>query len=373
MSDLPLSGLHVLDFAHLLPGELATLWLAQLGAEVIKVERPGAQRLLGIESSHPYRSALNRGKKSVVLNLKDAGDRAVARGLVAWADVLVEGFRPGVMDRLGLGWEEVHGLNPRLIYCSISGFGQEGPDRLRPGHDNIYLALSGLLAEHHDADGVPSLYPFQLADVGGGSFPALVGILAALWARERTGEGMRVDVSMLEGSLSWAYLLLPSLKGGPGVTLWRQGLRGELPCYGVYETADGRFLALGALEPHFWAAFCQAVGRKEWLSRGYDVSLKSEVEALFRTRALSEWLGEDGRGGILDPQQVPVAPVRTLAEVAEDPVLRECGAIVEDEYGHLHPSLPLRFDGRRPPAPTRVPAPGAHTEEVKKRVPENVE
>ncbi len=365
MTARPLEGLRVLDFAHLLPGELATLWLGQLGADVIKVERPGTARLLGIDESHPYRSALNRGKRSIVLNLKDERDQAIARGLVAWADVLVEGFRPGVMERLGLGWEQVRTINPRLIYCSISGFGQEGPDRLRPGHDNVYLALSGLLAPQHSGE-PPSLFPFQLADVGGGTFPALVGILAALWERERTGRGTRVDVAMVEGALSWAYMLLPSLKGGPGVELWMQGLAGHLPCYGLYETADGRYLALGALEPHFWAAFCRAVSREEWLNRAYDVGLRPEVEALFRGHSLAEWLGEDERGGILDPQQVPVAAVRTVEEVAEDASFRESGIIVVDEHGRLHPSIPLRFNGQRPPAPTHVPAPGEHTEEVSK-------
>lgn len=367
-SPLPLEGLRVLDFAHLLPGELATLWLAQLGAEVIKVERPGTRRLLGIDESHPYRSALNRGKKSIVLNLKQEADRAVARGLVAWADVLVEGFRPGVMDRLGLGWEDARAINPRLIYCSISGFGQRGPDRLRPGHDNVYLALTGLLAENRDADGVPRFFPFQLADVGGGTFPALVGILAALWARERTGRGMHVDVSMVEGSLAWAYLLLPSLQGGPGVELWARGLRGELPCYGVYETGDGRHLALGALEPHFWAAFCRAVGREEWLGRGYDITLRDEVAALFRGHTLEEWLGEDGRGGLIDPQEVPIAAVREVAEVAAEKEWRQSGMIVEDDQGRLHPGVPLRFDGERPPAATHVPEPGEHAAAVRRLV-----
>ncbi len=360
----PLQGLRVLDFAHLLPGELTTLWLAQLGAEVIKVERPGTHRLLGIDVSHPYRAALNRGKKSIVLNLKREQDRALARGLIAWADVLVEGFRPGVMARLGLGWEDARGINPRLIYCSISGFGQEGPDRLRPGHDNVYLALAGILDEARQNDGPPPLFPFQLADVGGGTFPTLVGILAALWARERTGRGMHVDVAMLEGTLAWTYMLLPSLKGGPGVELWTQGLRGELPCYGIYETADGQHVALGALEPHFWAAFCRAVGKEEWLGRAYDAELREAVADLFRQYTRGQWLGEEGKEGLLNPDDIPVAPVRALSEVAEDEQLRSQGVIVEDEFGRPHPALPLRFDGERPPAPTHVPTPGEHTEEI---------
>ncbi len=356
----PLSGLRVLDFAHLLPGEMVTLWLGQLGAEVIKVERPGTHRLLGIDERHPYRSALNRGKKSILLNLKAPRDREIARGLAAWADVLVEGFRPGVMARLGLGYEEVRAINPRIIYCSISGFGQEGEDCLRPGHDNTYLALAGLLDENRDRDGTPRIFPVQLADVGGGTFPALVGILAALWARERTGEGTYVDVSMLEGTVHWAYLLLPSLKGGPDVQVWQDGLAGRLPCYGIYQTADGQYLALGALEPYFWQAFCQATASEAWLSRAYDPDLRPEVEALFREHTLAEWLGPDGRGGILDPGKVPVAPVRSIQDVAEDPQLWERGALVEDEHGRVHPALPIRFNGQRPPAPRTTPRPGEH-------------
>lgn len=362
---IPLNGLRVLDFAHLLPGELATFWLGQLGAEIIKVERPGTSRLLGITPQHPYRSALNRGKKSIVLDLKRETNREIARGLLAWADVLVEGFRPGVMERLGLGWEDAHTLNPRLIYCRISGFGQTGPDRLRPGHDNTYLALSGLQSEITDIEGRPLLLPFQLADVGGGTFPALIGILAALWHRERTGKGTCVDVSMLEGTLSWAYMLLPSLEGGPGVKLWTQGLRGELPCYGLYETADGRHLALGALEPHFWAAFCRAVGREEWLGRGYDAALRPEIAALLREKPLHVWLGTEDSDGILNPHEIPVAPVRAIAEVAQDHTLREQGAITEDEHGRPHPALPIRFDGERPPSPRHIPAPGEDGEAIK--------
>ena len=328
------------------------------------MERPGSARLLNIDERHPYRAALNRGKKSVVLNLKDEADREVARRLVETADILVEGFRPGVMARLGLGWADVQAINPRLIYCSISGFGQQGPDRNRPGHDNIYTAEAGLLHENRGADGRPHLFPIQLADVGGGAFPALVGVLAALWQRERSGRGVHIDVSMLEGTLSWEYLLLPALGGGTEVTLWLESLRGDLPCYGIYATADGRYIALGALETHFWAAFCRAVGREDWLGRGYDVTLREDVAHLFRQHTLAEWVGEGGQMGILDPQEVPIAPVRTLEEVAHDASLLEAGALVRDEHGHLHPALPLRFNGVRPPAPTHVPVSGENNPEM---------
>lgn len=360
----PLAGLRVLDFAHLLPGELATLWLGQLGATVVKVERPGSTSLMGIGKDHPYRAALNRGKKSIVLDLKRDRDRQVARRLVAWADVLVEGYRPGVMARFGLGYQQARAINPRLVYCSISGFGQEGPDRLRPGHDNVYTALAGLLAETHAHGETPHLLPVQLADVGGGTFPALVGILSALWAREHTGEGTYVDVAMLEGTLAWAYLLLPFLKADPATSLWIAGLAGNVPCYSVYETADGQYLVLGALEPHFWGAFCRAVQRPDLRGAAYDPTRLAEVRALMRRHTLVEWLGEDGHGGILNPQEIPVAPVRSLTQVVQDPELRARGTIVADAHGLLHPALPIHFDGARPPAPAEAPDPGEHRDWV---------
>ncbi|NPA06765.1 MAG: CoA transferase [Chloroflexi bacterium] len=353
----PLAGLRVVDFAIFLPGALLTQWLVQLGAHVIMVERPGRRHFLALPSDHPYYAALRRGKKSIVLNLKDDTDRAVARGLLRWADVLVEGFRPGVMERLGLGPDAARAENPRLIYVRLSGFGQTGPYRDRPGHDNTYQALTGLLSPFGEP---PAMPPVQVADVGGGTLPGLVALLAALWQRERTGQGTCIDVALYDGALAWTYFLLPMHQETPQDRRWLQVFLGHVPAYHLYATRDDRWIALAALEPHFWEAFCRAVDRPEWLGRAFDPTLIPEMQALFRRHTLAEWLGPDGQGGILDPTRMSVAAVRSVAEVLDDPHLRARDVFARDEYGHVHPRLPMRFDGQRPPAAQHVPQPDEH-------------
>ncbi len=358
----PLAGLRVLDFAQYLPGALLTQWLVQLGARVIMIERPHGRHFLDLPPEHPYYSALRRGKKSIVLNLKTADDLEMARALVRWADVLVEGFRPGVMERLGLGPAEARAQNPRLIYLRLSGFGQQGPARERPGHDHTYTALAGLLAPF---GGTPHLPPVQLADVGGGTLPGLVALLAALWQRERTGQGTCIDVALYDGAWAWTYFLLPMHRQTPADRRWLDVFLGRVPAYRLYETQDGRWLALAALEPHFWDAFCEAVAHPEWRSRAFDPTLIPEVEALFRGRPLADWLGPDGQGGILDPRRMSVAAVRTLDEARRDPHLTARELLAVDEYGYTHPRLPMRFNGQRPPAPRRVPRPNQHAAAVR--------
>ncbi len=353
----PLHGLRVLDLAQYLPGALLTQWLVQLGARVIMIERPDRRHFLDLPPEHPYFRALRRGKRSLVLNLKDAADLAIARDLVRWADVLVEGFRPGVMERLGLGPQEALAWNPRLIYVRLSGFGQTGPNRLRPGHDHTYTALAGLLAPF---GGSPSLPAVQIADVGGGTFPGLVALLAALWQREHSGQGMCIDIALFDGAWAWNYFLLPMHRQTPADRRWLDVFLGRVPAYGLYETQDGRWLALAALEPHFWEAFCQAVGRPQWRERAFDPSLTPEVAALFRSQPLAYWLGADGQGGVLDPRQMSVAPVRTLAEALQDPHAQARAVSATDEHGYWHPRLPMRFAGHRPPAPGHAPQPDEH-------------
>ena len=350
----PLAGLRVLDLAQYLPGALLTQWLVQLGARVIMIERPQRRHFLDLPPEHPYYSALRRGKKSIVLNLKTRPDLDTARGLVRWADVLVEGFRPGVMERLGLGPDAARELNPRLIYLRLSGFGQTGPGRDRPGHDHTYTALTGLLAPF---GGRPVLPAVQIADVGGGTLPGLVALLAALWQRERTGQGVCIDLALYDGAWAWTYFLLPMHRQTPADRRWLDVFLGRVPAYRLYETQDGRWLALAALEPHFWDAFCEAVERPEWRGRAFDPDLVPEVEALFRRRPLRHWLGPDGQGGVLDPRRLSVALVRTLEEALRAPQTVARGLTAHDEHGYTHPRLPMRFDGQRPPAPRRTPHP----------------
>ena len=300
----PLAGLRILDLTRLLPGPYATLVLADLGADVVKIEDPeGGDYLRALPplvgDSSALFHALNRNKRSVAIDLKRPAGREALLGLLRRFDVVVESFRPGVMERLGLGFEALKRRQPRTILCSITGYGQTGPLARRAGHDLNYQALGGLLSrpEHvreeaarpeHSNDGqAPQVPAAQLADVGGGSWPACVGLLAAAYERERTGVGRWIDISMAEGCLAFIALDLGRIGGGdPGPSL----LGGAFACYGIYRTADGRHLALSTLEPKFWAPFCEAVGRPDWILRQWEVgAMRGEVEALFSTRTAAAW------------------------------------------------------------------------------------
>jgi alpha-methylacyl-CoA racemase len=277
--DAPLSGLKVLDLTMNLPGPLCTYYLAQLGAEVIKVENPrsGGDTMrmafmgTGGEDS-PRFVTLNRGKKSITLNLKSDDGKAAFRALLKNTDVLVEGFRPGVMASFGLDYESLRGEYPGLIYVSISGFGQDGPLRLQAGHDIGYCALSGALSMNGDpVTGKITVPAIQAADVAGGSLAALTGLLTAIIHRRATGEGTYVDVAMTDGLfplmfISAAGVLLSGEEDRPGGGL----LTGRFPCYQIYRAKGGRYVTLGALEPHFWVNFCQALERDDLISRQFD-------------------------------------------------------------------------------------------------------
>ncbi|MCW1839773.1 CaiB/BaiF CoA transferase family protein [Prosthecomicrobium hirschii] len=263
-----LDGITVLDFTTLLPGPLATLMLAEAGARVIKIERPGGEDMRRFP---PFRGEgaaavsipwllLNRGKTIREIDLKDPAARGELDALIAGADVLVEQFRPGVMDRLGLGYESVRALNPRLVYCSISGYGQTGPRALEAGHDINYQALTGILALSPGAAGNPTVTPTQTADIGGGTLPAVINILLALIRRGRTGQGAHLDIAMADGLFAFAGFALAEAEASglappPGGDL----LTGGRSRYGLYATADDRLVAVGALEEKFWQAFCDAI------------------------------------------------------------------------------------------------------------------
>lgn len=373
MERLPLEGLRVLDLTRLLPGPYATLVLADLGARVDKVEDPAggdyarqSPPLRGEESAIFY--ALNRNKRSLALDLKTASGRGVLLRLVERYDVLVESFRPGVMERLGLGWEVLHERNPRLVYCSVTGFGQTGPDRLRAGHDLGYVARAGVLGFGGEAQGAPAMPGVQVADMGG-SLWCLVGLLSALYERERTGQGRRVDVSLTEAALASLHLHLGSrlVMGAEGQPLrrGREPLNGGWACYGVYRTQDGRYLAVGALEPKFFTGLCERLGRPELVADAYDAGggaqrVRAELERLFASQPLAHWLER------LAGADVCVEPVLEGDEVLEDAQLRSRGlfAEAEDEQRGLrvvHLLTPLRM-GRTPLRPP--PALGQHSREI---------
>jgi alpha-methylacyl-CoA racemase len=366
----PLAGLRVLDLSRLLPGPFATLVLADLGADVVKVEDPeGGDYLRWMPplaaSQSGYFHALNRNKRSLRLDLGKPEGAAAFRMLVSHFDVVVESFRPGVMDHLGIGWEVLKGLHPRLVLCSISGYGQEGPYRDRAGHDIDYCAIAGVLGLNGPPDR-PLPLGAQVADVAGGAWPAVAGILAGLHRRTLTGEGSFVDISMTEGALSLLAMQYggAAARGRP-LERGREMLNGGSACYGVYRTSDGRFVALGALEPKFFARFCAAVGRPDLAERQLDGDgrgPREELEAIFASRTRDEWerLGDE-HDVCLAPVLQGDEPTRNLQNLARGSFLE----IDTPWEGRWIPGLatPVRFTGVVPP---RRPAPelGADTEVV---------
>ena len=372
MISAPLTGIRILDLSRLLPGPYCTSLLADLGAEVIKIETPGAgdySRMIPTDlGGDGTFQAVNRNKKSVALNYRNARGLQVLLRLASAVDVVVEGFRPGAAARWGLGYEAIRQVSPSVVYCSLSGYGQNGPYAERAGHDLNYQALGGLLALNGAAGGPPLPTGVQIADLAGGMLAA-IAILGALFGRQQTGQGAYLDVSMLDAVVSWLAPVAGALFLQSGQNPARGGtpLTGSLPSYGVYATADGKYLALSALEPHFWTAFCNALGREDLFRRQFDASLIPELAALFAQRTRAEWLA------LLGPADVCLEPVYGVDEVLQDPQARERGLVVEadppDAAGPVSaPGPPWRFGspfqfverGRGAPAPKL----GQHTQEV---------
>lgn len=360
---LPLAGLRVVDFSRLLPGPYATLALADLGADVIKIEAPeGGDYLrwmppLSGEVSHAF-SALNSGKRSLAVDLKAPAGAALVAALAARADVVVESFRPGVMTRLGLGYDALSAVNPGLIYCALSGFGHDGPYAAEAGHDLNYASLAGVIGLGGPVDRPPALPPAQIADYGG-SLWALVAVLSALHARHRSGEGAFLDVSMTEGALSFLTASLAPLIAGAGAAPQRGAdlLTGGQPCYDVYATADGRYFGIAPLEPKFWASFCKAIGRPEWLKRQYgDAALRGDLEALFASRTRDAWEHALAWAGAC------CQPVLVPDELAEHPLHVARGNVLTDAAGHRRLRTPARPRAAAPPGP--APRLGEHSRAI---------
>lgn len=363
----PLEGVRILDLSRLLPGPYCTLILSDLGAEVIKVEDPdGGDPLrhmppeLGPGGGALFH-AMNRGKKSVALDLRSEDGREAFLALVKTADVVVESFRPGVLEALGLSFETLTTAHQGIILCSITGFGQTGPDRQRAGHDLGFAARAGLLGVAGGPHGPVEAWPgVQIADIAGGTLPAAVGILAALRRVAKTGKGVHLDVSMTDGAL--ALMQIPLITAwGEGVPMarGRGPLTGDYPCYGLYRTSDGRQMALAALEPKFWLAFCAAVGREDLEASGYDRAARHLVEAVFASRPFEEWVALSQR---IDACLEPVWEGR---EVETDPQLVSRGRFFEVE----DPSVPGgRWKGLKDslgePVQATAPGLGANTREV---------
>ncbi len=364
---LPLEGLKVLDLSRLLPGPYATLVLADLGATVDKVEEPTGDYTRHMPPMKGETSALflglNRNKRSLTLDLKTPEGLAALKRLVKHYDVLVESFRPGVMDKLGVGWEVLSKENPRLVMCAISGYGATGPDRLKAGHDLNYLARAGALAYGGTKGGAPAMPGVQIADIGGGSLFALVGIFTALYERQRTGVGRFVDVSMTEGAMAFLHMHLAARLqlGDEGRPLERgvEALNGGYACYGLYRTADGKWLAVGSLEPKFFQGVCAAIGRPDLMPGGYDqgedgAKTRRELEAIFGSKPLVDWVE------LFRQHDLCVEPVNEGDEVLTDAQLVARGMFVKaGDVVQLR--TPLHFG----PLPTRPsPALGADTADV---------
>jgi alpha-methylacyl-CoA racemase len=338
-----LSDLRVLDLSQYLPGPFATRLLADMGADVVKVEPPGGEPgrhfdLEGNPGVSPFWQVLNSGKTVITLDLKSDEGRHALSALIARADVLLESYRPGVLDRLRFGNEALRQLNPGLVHCALSGYGQTGPARHASGHDLNYQAITGGLNQCGTPD--RPIIPFPpIADYAG-ALQAVLTILGALLGRARSKEGCFIDVSMAESLLLWnAISFNAPMQRGQGL------LNGGAAFYQIYAAADGRFVTLSPLEPKFWDNFCNAVGRPEWIPRRYEplpqTALIAEVAALFSSRPLAEW------DAILAPADCCYQAVLDLSEVPEHPQVRARGMI--ERQGHFTDVLfPALIDGAEP-------------------------
>lgn len=363
---MALDGIRVLDLSRLLPGPFATQVLADLGARVDKVEDPTGGDYLrmmppqagGMNATF---HALNRGKRSIVLDLKKAEGRDALLRLVTRYDVLVESFRPGVMDRLGLGWERLSEANPRLIGCAITGYGQTGPLARRAGHDINYVSRSGVLGVTGPEDGPPQAPGVQIADIGGALF-GVVGVLAALQERHRTGRGRLVDVSLSESSLAFAVYGLTAQLGGLPTPRGAGPLMGGIAPYDTYRTKDGGAVSLGALEPKFWNAFCQAVGLEADMAAlapgPHQAEWKRRIAEKIAERTRDEWAEVGERTDCC------LEPVLTPEELASDPQHAARGVFVQGPGGLPLPRTPGVPSGAGSAAAEPAPQQGEHGEPI---------
>lgn len=349
----------VLELTTQLPGPYCAMLLADLGAGVIKVEPPGGDPLRRFP---PAFASVNRGKRNIVIDLKKEAGGEVMRRLVRRADVVLEGFRPGVAGRLGVDYPSVKHLNPDVVYCSISGFGQEGPYRNRAGHDINYLAIGGLLGRGDP----PAVPPVLISDLSSGLYAALA-VSAALMHRTATGEGRFIDLSMTDCILSWMALDIATAAQEPDAA--RERFLGSIPHYGVFKTSDGRHISLGiVLEDHFWTRLCDVLGLEDWrdwssekrLSRAD--AIREKLQAVFATDSCHEW---DRR---LREADVPCAPIYSLDELPDDPYIQYRKPFYSLEASDRSESrqvkAPYRTDAPEAEAPLPPPVPGEHTRQV---------
>jgi crotonobetainyl-CoA:carnitine CoA-transferase CaiB-like acyl-CoA transferase len=351
MTALLLSGIRILDLSRLLPGPYLTQLLADLGAEVIKVETPLAgdhARLappeMGLGDMYEM---INQGKKSLALNYRNPRGRELFLKLAATADVVLEGFRPTVTGKYGIDYEAVRAVKPDIVYCSLSGYGQQGPYQQRGGHDFNYLSIGGAFSLNSRPGERPVPYGLPVADLSGAMLAA-IAILGALVGRERSGQGMYLDIALLDGVISWMTpLALSAYFSGLDVGAGTHPLLGGRAFFNIYETSDRKYLTLAAIEPHFWGDFCKTIDRADLIARQYDPELIPEIEALFRQKTQNEWLA------LFKGRDACVEPVNSVEEMLADPQVRARGHV------HMEAGKPVGMDspfvfarGERSPAPT---------------------
>lgn len=373
---LPLEGIRVLDLTRLLPGPYCSLLLADYGADVIKVEDPKSgdyarwyEPKVNDDQSAMFIS-LNRNKRSITLDLKDEKDKEAFISLIKTADVLIESFRPGVMDRLGLGFEELKVHNPKLIYCAITGYGQSGPYAKEAGHDINFLSYSGLLHLQGAPNAKPLIPSVQIGDIGGGALMAAIGILLAIIDAKKSNTGQFVDISMLDGALSWMHTILPNYwTSGEMPNRGELTLNGGKACYEIYRTKDNRYISVGALEYKFWKNFCKVVGKEELIEQLDEPQeqqrlMKQEVQAAIHQKTLEEWLV------LFEGIDACVSPVLTPEELADHPQIKH-RQMIEDI---THPEVgvikqignPIKLSNSTVRTRRHAPGLGEHTKEILK-------
>jgi len=379
---LALEGVKVLDLSMLVPGAFCTMLLGDLGADVLKIEAPRASGFMGpsaTPASQEQRKAaayyaLDRNKKSIVVNLKSEAGREIFYRLSRRADVIVEGFRPGVATRLGIDYETICKLNPSIIYCSLSGYGQDGPYHTFPGHDINYIAMAGVLGLIGSSEGPPAIPLNLIADFAGAALHGALGIAVALVARNNTGKGQYVDVAFMDGALSlmtWfdcGYFL-----DGSMLKMGESWLHGAYPYYGVYETRDGKYITIGCLEPHFWQNLCRCLGKEEYIPFGFALEhtfhkperekwdeIRSSLKQIFLTRTRDEWFE------LLIRNDVPAGKVYAPDEVFSDPQVLHRQMVIEVEHPTLGKIKQVGITPRLSGTPGKVrsvsPLPGEHTD-----------
>jgi len=373
MSMGALSGLRVLDLTRLLPGPYCTMMLADLGAEVVKIEEPGRGDYMRdfppkLKKESVFFLAVNRNKKSITLNMRSHRGREIFFNLVKGTDVVVEGFRPGIMEKLGIGYEYLKEVNPGIIVCSISGYGQDGPFAQKAGHDWNYLSIAGISGFTGTKEGKPIMPGVQIADIGGGALLTAFCILAAIIAREKTGKGQYIDIAMMDGALAWTCLYAGKhFVDGKSPAPSKEMLTGQFACYNVYKTKDGRYMSLGALEPQFWSAFCKAVGRDDLVREQYAPGKRAdevvaEVEGIFAVHTREEWIE------LLKDVDCCCEPVNNFDETFSHPQVLHRNMVVEMEHPTEGKIRMLNFPGKfsETPAKMKLPPPslGQHNEEI---------